>query len=100
MARIVAEYEGDRLFHAYMLENNNCECPRCQAPIEKTMGCNKMTCLICKTFFCFLCGSVLSSADPYSHYSERNLPCFQKLFEGTDIEAAMREEDLIRFAFD
>lgn len=98
MARIVAEYEGDRLFRAYMETNANRECPRCAAPIEKTMGCNKMTCLICKTFFCFLCGETLSHADPYAHYSDRTRPCFQKLFEGTDIEAAVNEEDLIRFA--
>ena len=30
-------------------------CPKCGAPIEKTSGCNHMTCR-CKNEFCYYCG--------------------------------------------
>ena len=34
-------------------------CPGCNAPIEKNMGCNHMTCSSCKTEFCWLCTTKL-----------------------------------------
>ena len=32
-------------------------CPGCGVPVEKSEGCNEMTCTRCSTQFCFLCGA-------------------------------------------
>ncbi len=34
-------------------------CPTCRVQIFKTMGCDAITCEICKTLFCFVCGQVI-----------------------------------------
>ncbi|OQV25974.1 putative E3 ubiquitin-protein ligase RNF14 [Hypsibius exemplaris] len=44
-------------------------CPQCKSPTEKIEGCNKMTCTICHTFFCYICGVQLPKTDPYSHFN-------------------------------
>lgn len=83
MQLYVRNFEAEKSFRQYMEENRNMACPKCTAPIERSMGCNKMVCSICNTFFCFLCGECLSRSDPYKHYSAASSPCFQKLFDGT-----------------
>ena len=30
-------------------------CPKCDSPVEKSMGCNHMSCAVCKLHFCWLC---------------------------------------------
>ncbi len=42
-------------------------CPSCGEAVQKSEGCNKMTCL-CGTFFCYLCGKKI---DGYSHFDNR-----------------------------
>ena len=42
------------------------KCPRCKFPIEKTGGCNKMTCR-CGQAFCWMC---LSKIDGYGHFQK------------------------------
>lgn len=37
------------------IETNTKECPKCKASIEKTGGCNHMTCKHCAHEFCWLC---------------------------------------------
>ncbi|GMT14318.1 hypothetical protein PFISCL1PPCAC_5615, partial [Pristionchus fissidentatus] len=49
------------------------KCPNgaCSAVIEKSIGCNHMECVICRTHFCWLCGySSLTQGDIYSHMQE------------------------------
>jgi len=66
------------------LSDNTKPCPNCRAPIQKSEGCNKMTCNKCGTNFCYLCGAKLPIANPYSHFSMREGGCFNMLFEGAE----------------
>ena len=48
--------------------SNRKNCPRCKTPIEKTEGCNHMTCSGCNTHMCWLCLEVFpSGGEVYSH---------------------------------
>ncbi|KAM5366856.1 hypothetical protein ACJZ2D_010308 [Fusarium nematophilum] len=38
------------------------DCPKCGTPIEKTAGCNHMTCLGCSAHICWACMKVFASA--------------------------------------
>jgi len=60
--------------------SNSKGCPRCQVLIEKSDGCNKMTCFRCGSFFCWLCMKVLKAANPYTHYSEKGSECYNRLY--------------------
>jgi len=48
------------------------KCPSCSFLIERSDGCNFMTCIsaVCsrKTFFCFLCGKSLKYSQHFKHY--------------------------------
>jgi len=37
------------------IASNTQMCPRCRAPIQKTAGCNHMTCTVCSNHFCWVC---------------------------------------------
>lgn len=62
-------------------------CPGCRMPIEKSGGCNHMTCSSCLTHFCWKCHTVISSADPYSHFGKG---C--TVFSDEDVADANRRE--------
>ena len=66
---------------AEYLASNSKMCPSCGARIEKTTGCNKMTCQHCGDHFCWLCGKTLFKYNPYSHFRTAG-ECEGKLFEG------------------
>ncbi|XP_058484006.1 E3 ubiquitin-protein ligase RNF14 [Solea solea] len=67
--------------------DENCKgCPRCGTNIQKEDGCNKMTCTSCKQYFCWLCLGHLSRVNPYGHFNNPGLPCYNQLFHGVDIE--------------
>ena len=66
---------------AEYLASNSKVCPSCGALIEKTNGCNKMTCQRCGNHFCWLCGKTLFKYNPYSHFRTSG-ECEGKLFEG------------------
>ena len=40
-------------------------CPGCKTAIEKISGCDKMTCKMCSTVFCYLCLSKLNTKEPH-----------------------------------
>lgn len=47
------------------------DCPKCTTPIEKTEGCNHMTCAGCRAHICWVCMEVFVSSDPcYGHMNE------------------------------
>lgn len=83
------QLEADAYLAQKMLEmalqderSNMKKCPGCRTIIEKSEGCNKMTCSICSMMFCFLCGDILDSEAPYSHFNKPFSPCLGRLFEG------------------
>ena len=54
---------------ANVVSKNLKRCPSCNVVIEKTGGCNHMTCK-CGTHFCWLCGADISD-NPYGHHCGR-----------------------------
>ena len=58
------------------------KCPNCQSSIEKSHGCNKMTCTFCNANFCWLCEILLTGHNPYAHFRIGNSSCAGKLFDG------------------
>ncbi|KAH8556140.1 hypothetical protein BGW37DRAFT_515065 [Umbelopsis sp. PMI_123] len=63
-------------------KENTVQCPTCHISVEKTFGCNHMTCQICQTHFCFLCGSWVDPNHPYKHFNFQGNLCYMRLFEG------------------
>ena len=57
--------EQDRLFNVWANEHSK-RCPECRRVIEKSEGCNHMTCP-CGAHFCWLCGKSFSVATIYGH---------------------------------
>ena len=64
------------------IESNAKRCPNCNSKIQKTDGCNKMTCSQCQSHFCWLCDTKLPKHDPYGHFRIVGGGCTGKLFEG------------------
>ncbi|KAK5993278.1 E3 ubiquitin-protein ligase itt1-like protein [Cladobotryum mycophilum] len=60
-------------------------CPTCNAPAQKTHGCNHMICSRCDTHFCYLCSAWLDPANPYQHYNQQPngkvTSCYMRLWE-------------------
>lgn len=81
--------EEDKLSYELILRSTS-PCPVCESPVQKSEGCNHMTCYQCRTHFCYLCGTWLDPFDPYRHFSDKKLQCFGRLFdlvEGDDGDA-------------
>ncbi len=78
----------------WLIENSK-NCPICNTPYEKTNGCNHMTCIICnpQIHFCYICGTILNPIDPYIHYNNPQLKCYQRLWD--KIEENERNDDTI-----
>ncbi|PHH59563.1 hypothetical protein CDD81_2870 [Ophiocordyceps australis] len=60
-------------------------CPTCDAPAQKTHGCNHMICSRCETHFCYLCCAWLDPSNPYRHYNTQTdgstTSCYMRLWE-------------------
>lgn len=67
------------------LQLHTSPCPTCNAPAQKTHGCNHMICSRCDTHFCYLCSSWLDPANPYKHYNTQAggkvTSCYMRLWE-------------------
>eukprot|EP00004_Rigifila_ramosa_P018819 TRINITY_DN4726_c0_g1_i5.p2 TRINITY_DN4726_c0_g1~~TRINITY_DN4726_c0_g1_i5.p2 ORF type:complete len:256 (-),score=29.81 TRINITY_DN4726_c0_g1_i5:96-863(-) len=57
-----------------MIRKISRSCPNCQMAIEKTEGCNKMTCSNCGGYFCYRCGEAISG---YDHFTENRCVLFE-----------------------
>ncbi|KAK6044007.1 hypothetical protein COOONC_18489, partial [Cooperia oncophora] len=56
-------------WHSYAwVQRHSKKCPHCQIPIQREYGCNKMTCSMCKTSFCWNCDKILDKQNPYGHF--------------------------------
>lgn len=54
-------------------ELNIKDCPKCTTPIEKTEGCNHMTCGGCKAHICWVCMAVFKTSEScYTHMSNEH----------------------------
>ncbi|KAJ7597283.1 RWD-domain-containing protein, partial [Mycena floridula] len=85
MLRLVANYEEARL-NTELLKSSTQPCPGCNIRVEKSLGCNHMTCR-CGMHFCFRCGSRINSKDPYVHFSTPGSECNGQLFENGATDA-------------
>jgi E3 ubiquitin-protein ligase RNF14 len=77
-----AEISKEERMSMDYIQANAKPCPTCNAPVQKTHGCNKMRCLNCKSHFCYLCGNWLPVDMAYKHFNDRRSGCYGKLFEG------------------
>ena len=76
----------DELVSEEWMQSNSKLCPRCGAHIQKSEGCNKMTCTKCRSHFCWLCGKILNPQNPYVHFNVTGSSCFNRLFEGVEMD--------------
>ncbi|KAF8971578.1 hypothetical protein BDZ97DRAFT_1787188 [Flammula alnicola] len=83
--RLVATYEEEKA-NLDWLTSSTMMCPGCQCYVEKTMGCNHMTCWKCSQHFCYRCGQRLNPDQPYAHFSNPGIPCFNQLFDVIDVD--------------
>ena len=68
----------DQLFQQMMRKKTAVQCPGCSVATEKSEGCNKMKCSLCKTDFCFNCGSKIGNN--HDHFVDPSSPCYKLLF--------------------
>lgn len=80
LEKMIRNYEEETQNKAY-IESNTQKCPCCSVRIEKSMGCNHMTCRSCHTHLCYRCGTRLNPREPYRHFNTPGTNCFQKLFD-------------------
>ncbi|KAI0635309.1 hypothetical protein C8Q77DRAFT_1156616 [Trametes polyzona] len=60
--------EDDALFEQWKLSHDVKDCPSCKVPIERSAGCNHMTCASCRIHICWACLATFSrSEDVYDH---------------------------------
>ncbi|CAK9091258.1 Probable E3 ubiquitin-protein ligase RNF217 (RING finger protein 217) [Durusdinium trenchii] len=51
-------------------------CPNCHVRVQRSAGCNHMTCTRCRTHFCYRCGKKLDPEMPYNHFSATGCTTF------------------------
>ena len=57
---------NQKKFDDYVKGNKCKQCPTCKRWVEKNKGCDHISCL-CGTHFCYRCGEVRDSKNPYNH---------------------------------
>ena len=64
---------GVEAFERYKTSMHIKDCPKCKTSIEKTYGCNHMTCGGCAAHICWLCLEVFSASRPcYAHLRDQH----------------------------
>ncbi|GLC57140.1 hypothetical protein PLESTB_001191700 [Pleodorina starrii] len=67
-----------------LLSSTTQQCPMCSMGVEKTEGCNKMTCAYCGAYFCWRCNKVISGYDHFQQTPGGEGGCV--LFEQQEID--------------
>ncbi|KAF8609438.1 hypothetical protein BDV93DRAFT_602107 [Ceratobasidium sp. AG-I] len=98
IARMVQEYMQEKENQAWLKERTM-ECPGCQTHVEKSQGCNHMTCARCNVHFCFRCGTKLRPEQPYKHFEQAG-SCYGKLFDYDPAGWEPMEGELLGYALD
>ncbi|KAG5341372.1 hypothetical protein C0989_011083 [Termitomyces sp. Mn162] len=78
--RLVGEYEEEQANKSWK-EASTMACPGCSVHVEKSAGCNHMTCAKCGQHFCYRCGAKIKALNPYVHFSTAGERCYNKLFD-------------------
>ena len=47
------------------------QCPVCKNGVQKSQGCNHMTCISCRAHFCYVCGHQLNAAQQQSKAKQK-----------------------------
>ena len=90
----------ERMVRTYIEEQANKEwlegetraCTGCGVRVQKSHGCNHMTCSRCNAHFCYRCGESLKPMDPYAHYNKPGSACYYQLFDRDEVMRHEREE--------
>ncbi|KAH9947645.1 hypothetical protein B0H21DRAFT_314307 [Amylocystis lapponica] len=85
MRKLVAKFEEEQANKKW-LEQSTMACPTCHVHVEKSLGCNHMTCAKCKEHFCYRCGDRLQANNPYAHFSTPGHRCYSKLFDFQSVD--------------
>ncbi|KAG2152753.1 hypothetical protein DEU56DRAFT_514010 [Suillus clintonianus] len=63
----------DKLYHEWAATHDVKNCPGCKTPIERSEGCNHMTCTRCQTHICWECLATFPKGDGiYDHMREKH----------------------------
>ncbi|KAG0697907.1 hypothetical protein DFH29DRAFT_129120 [Suillus ampliporus] len=63
----------DKLFHEWAATHDVKNCPGCKTPIERSEGCNHMTCTRCQTHICWECLATFPKGDGiYEHMRHKH----------------------------
>jgi E3 ubiquitin-protein ligase RNF14 len=77
------------------IRRNTSECPSCLCAVQKSRGCNHMTCFQCRTHFCYICGFWLDPDNPYRHFNQKGKGCYNRLW---DLEGGDEADGEVDFA--
>ncbi|KZV77620.1 RWD-domain-containing protein [Peniophora sp. CONT] len=100
LVKLIARWQEEKANRDYF-EENSTSCPHCTVRVQKSHGCNHMTCAKCKTHFCYRCGQRLQPSNPYAHFSTPNLPCYQQLFDQSELDTHdWQPVELLNIAFE
>ena len=76
------------------IRRNTSECPSCMCAVQKSHGCNHMSCFQCRTHFCYICGFWLDPDNPYRHFNQKGKGCYNRLW---DLEGGDEADGAVRF---
>ena len=77
------------------IRRNTSECPSCMCAVQKSRGCNHMTCFQCRGHLCYICGFWLDPENPYKHFNQKGKGCYNRLW---DLQGGDEAEGEVEFA--